>query len=97
MGAATLRAQLPALPDPALFNDPRHTILSACGGALLTYDPATRAGFIYLIESGRWHITAPVEFDVFASIIAAAEFRIADGDDARRWLAACMPRPGKVH
>lgn len=97
MTEKTTRVRLPALPDPALFNDPSHTIMTDCGGALLTYDPATRAAFIYAVDKGRWNITAPVEFEVFASIVALAGYHVGDSDDARRWVAACMPRPGKAH
>ncbi|MCI4566384.1 hypothetical protein [Lysobacter sp. CFH 32150] len=99
MSAQTLQAQLPVLPDKAIFSDPAHTIRSADGLALLTYDPSTRAAFIYIIASKRWTILAPIDFAAFAILVAASGHAIPDSEDARRWVATCMPRGtgAKVH
>lgn len=93
MAEKVTRVRLPALPSPELFNDPERTILTDCGGALLTYDPATRSAFIYSFETCRWNITAPVDFEVFASIVALAGYRVRDTEDARRWVESCMHGP----
>lgn len=92
MSEKTLRVRLPALPDPSLFNDPTHTIATADGRALLTYDPETRAAFIYECAQMRWTIAAPVEFEEFIVLAAFAGHQVADSEDARRWLAAGMRR-----
>lgn len=84
-----MHIRLPALPHPDVFKNPEHTIRTIDGGALLTYDPATCAGFIYQIEHKRWSITAPIEFSVFAAMLALAGYAVSDGDDAQRWVRAC--------
>lgn len=90
MSENTMHVRLPALPDPGIFKNPDHTIMTADGQALLSYDPVTRAAFIYSLVQQRWTITAPVDFDVFASLVALAGYSVIDSDDARRWLGACM-------
>ena len=84
-----MRIRLPALPDPAIFGDPDRSIMTADGQAILAYDPATRTSFIYAIEQQRWTITAPVDFEVFATLAALSGYSLANGEDAQRWLRAC--------
>lgn len=94
MSENTLQARLPALAHPDVFKDPSRTLLTAEGKALLTYDPATRSGFIYEIESGVWFIQAPVDFLQFAVVARMSGHTIAESDDARIWLRACQ---GSTH
>lgn len=84
-----LRARLPALAHPDVFSDASHTIMTAERNALLTYDPATRSGFVYCIGSGVWCIWAPVDFLQFAIFARASGYTINEGEDARRWMQAC--------
>lgn len=91
MSAAALRIRLPALANPEIFNDPSRSIMSADGRGLLTYDPATRSGFIYDLESKVWLIQAPVDFLHFALVARSGGYTINDGEDATRWLRACSP------
>ncbi|MFC3715594.1 hypothetical protein ACFONC_05465 [Luteimonas soli] len=91
---------LPALPDPAVFSNADHSVVTADGGALLTYDPATRAAFIYAIESRRWTIQAPIEFEMFVATAALAGYRLSDSPETKRWLEcgnrSCRPVPTVV-
>ena len=89
MSTSKLQAKLPALAHPDTFRDPTKTLLSAEGKALLTYDPVTRSGFIYDIETGIWFIQAPVDFLQFALVARMSGHTIADSDDARIWLQSC--------
>lgn len=93
MSYEELRVRLPRLPEPAFFGTPDHSILTLCGGAILTYDPATRSGFIYHIGQKNWFIAAPIDFKEFTGLVVAGGWRIADGDDTQRWLRACDVRP----
>lgn len=93
MGKRKLRARLPSLPTPAFFAEAQHSILTQDGSALLTYDPRTRSGFIYYIESGLWTILAPVDFVTFALHARLAGHTIGDSQDVARWLRACSPNP----
>lgn len=85
-----MRVRLPTLPDPAFFKKPEASILTEGGLALLTYDPVTRAGFLYLIAAETWSIAAPIAFEEFAVMVAAAGYRLPDSPDARRWVNACL-------
>lgn len=89
MTESKIIAKLPALPAPEFFRDPNHTILTADGSALLTYDPATQAGFIYYLESKVWTIVAPVDFATFALHASASGHNVQAGEDAGRWFLAC--------
>jgi hypothetical protein len=89
MAANTMHVRLPALPDPTIFTNPDHTIRTDDGRALLTYDPLTRASFIYVVEQCRWTILAPVDFDTFVLMATVSGYRLADTADARRWLETC--------
>lgn len=84
-----IRVQLPTLPAPSFFSNPDFTMLTADGQCLLSYDPQTLAGFVYEIASGRWHISAPIDFLHFASSCACAGHTIPPGAAADRWLQAC--------
>lgn len=100
MAENTLHLRLPVLPDPALFQDPERTILTTGGGALLSYDLATRTGFIYERASQRWTISTPIEFDMFAALVALGGYQLAASEDTRRWIAACLgdaPPGAAVH
>ena len=97
MSTSKLQAKLPTLAHPDTFRDPTRTLLTAEGKALLTYDPVTRSGFIYEIESGIWFIQAPVDFLRFALVARLSGHTIADSEDARVWLQSCRsddPTPG---
>ena len=89
MSASKITATLPLLAHPDVFRDPARTIMTAEGKALLTYDPVTRSGFIYEIESRTWFIQAPVDFLQFALVARLSGHTVADTDDARVWLQAC--------
>lgn len=91
MTAAKIQARLPNLASPDVFSDPSRSIMSMDGRALLTYDPITRSGFIYHIESEVWFIQAPVDFVQFAFLARASGYSINAGEDAQRWLRACSP------
>lgn len=93
MSPRTLRVTLPALADPAVFQVADRSILTADGSALLTYDSATRSGFIYHIESGKWLIQAPVDVLDFAWFARMSGYSLNAGEDARRWLQACSANP----
>lgn len=89
MTKKTLVARLPALPAPEFFRDATHTIRTVDGGALLSFDPKTRAGLIYEIASGTWSIAAPVDFHSFVLLAFVAGWRLADDQEARCWYEAC--------
>lgn len=89
MSESTMSVVLPRLPELSVFNNPANSILTACGKALLIYDPATATGIIYNIERGRWSITTPVEFDLFAGMTELAGYALQQGRDAERWMRAC--------
>lgn len=89
MAENTMKATLPRLPPAEFFAVPEHTIRTADGSALVSYDPQTRAAFVYAIREQRWSITAPCDFEFFAGLLAIAGHRLADCDDTRRWMAAC--------
>lgn len=93
MSAKRIRATLPRLPAPGFFRNPRHSIATEGGGSLLTYDPETRAGFIYHRATGTWQITAPVAFETWVTLVHAMGLAIGDSEDARRWIRACSPHP----
>ena len=92
----TISIRLPALPDPEIFKDPDRSIRTIDGGAIVTYDPATRAGFVYQIKSDLWLISAPIDFSAFAATLALAGHAVADCDDSRRWVAACCAPPAGI-
>lgn len=89
MSESMMNVSLPRLPELSVFNDPDSSILTACGQALLIYDPATSTGIIYNIERQRWSITTPVDFDLFAGMAALAGYALQNGHDAKRWMRAC--------
>ena len=89
MSANKLQAKVPELAHPDIFKDPTRTLLTAEGKALLTYDPGTRSGFIYEIESGVWFIQAPVDFLQFALVARMSGHTITDSEDARLWIQSC--------
>lgn len=89
MSERKTRVRLPALPAAEFFQAPEHTILSADGKALLSYDSATSSGFVYYLDTRSWSITAPVSFDAWATLAAAAGLAIPPGADAARWIRAC--------
>ncbi len=93
MGKRKLRARLPALPGKEFFAQAQHSIRTQDGSALLTYDPQTRSGFVYYIETGQWTICAPVDFVTFALHARMAGHTIGDSPDVARWLRACSPNP----
>lgn len=93
MGEGRIVATLPRLPAAEFFRDANHSIKTADGSALLSYDPATRAGFIYYLESCLWVIAAPVDFAVFALQASALGLSIEEGEDAARWFDACSCTP----
>jgi hypothetical protein len=89
MQQKTLVARLPALPSPDFFLDPSHSIRTSDTGALLIYDPETRAGLVYSIDVGTWAITAPIDFYSFVVLAAASGHRVPETDEARAWFDAC--------
>lgn len=89
MAEQKTRVRLPRLPTPEFFSNCDHTILSADGGTLLSYDPVTSAAFAYSIPHSRWTIIAPCSFEDFANWAALSGYRIQEGEDARRWIHAC--------
>jgi hypothetical protein len=93
MSTNTMHVRLPVLPDPAIFSNPNHTIRTDDGRALLTYDPLTRASFIYVMDQCRWTILAPVDFNTFVLMATMSGYRVADTADARRWLETCGCAP----
>ncbi len=97
MSESTLSANLPRLPHPEFFCDPAHTIMDDARGALLSYDPTTRAGFIYYVESHTWSITAPVDFITWALLVKASGHTVSDSEDSRRWFKACQPTPASAN
>lgn len=90
MSENSIFLKMPVLANPDIFRNPNRTILTADSQTLLSYDPATGSGFIYMIEEQRWTIMAPISFSAFANIIELSGFKIANSDDAKKWLAACM-------
>jgi hypothetical protein len=96
MAENSIKAQLPRLPHPAFFSTADYTIRTSDGSALVSYDPETRAGFVYTVSAGVWSISAPIAFLEFAALVAAAGYVVSDSPDARRWFAACsvLPAPG---
>jgi hypothetical protein len=93
VSAKRVRAQLPRLPGPEFFADPRHSIAAEGGDSILSYDPETQAGFIYSRRAGTWQITAPVAFETWVVLARLLGLTIGDSEDARRWFRACCPRP----
>ncbi len=93
MSEVSIAATLPQLPHPDFFKDPAHSIRSLCGEAILTYDPETRCGMIYRIAAGSWMISTAIDFAVFALIAAGSGYRIAEGEDSKRWIRTCDPHP----
>lgn len=89
MNENALKVHLPRLPNPEFFAVPEHSIRTACGQALLSYDRATGAGFVYNIQTNSWMIHAPVGFEVFAMLVAGAGYAIPAGDEAQRWFESC--------
>lgn len=89
MSEQTLQAQLPTLPETSFFTDPERSIMTSDARALLSYDPQTRAGFVYVIDKRQWFISAPIEFPDFARICAHSGYTIGSSDDAKRWLRVC--------
>lgn len=87
-------ARLPAPRNPGadFFADPSHTIRTAGGEALLSYDPAAQTALIFNIAEARWSIFTPCEFPRFLLMVAAAGYAIESGADSARWLAACDAR-----
>lgn len=83
-------ARLPALPGPEFFRDPARTVGTACGSALVSYDPQTRAGFLYVIEEGVWSIAAPVDFPVFAALVRSAGYVLPESQLVRAWVGRCL-------
>jgi len=96
MGRGRITARPPALPPLEFFAKAEHSIAARGGAAILTYDPATRAGFIYQVDSASWLISAPVSFGEFAMLAAGSGYSVDDSEDARRWLRACEAQPGSV-
>lgn len=100
MRSAAMSIRLPALPDPAIFENADHSVITIDGSALLSYDPATQAALIYAIESQRWTIQAPIEFEIFVATAALAGYRLSDSLETKRWLEcgnrSCRPVPGRV-
>lgn len=84
-----LRIHFPRMPAPEFFSEPSHTIRTADGSALLSYDPDTRAGFVYYLTTGVWTISAPVDFTTFALHARLSGHVLIDSDDAKRWMSAC--------
>ncbi len=76
---------------PEFFNEPTRTIMSDDRAVLLSFDPNTRSGFIYYIESGTWSITAPVDFVTWAMLVRASGHVVSDSNDSRQWFKACQP------
>ena len=89
MGERSTRVHLPALPSAEFFSRPQHSILDDRGLALLSYDPVTRSGLVYALTDKRWSIHVPIDFEVFAVLVASAGYRLNDCDDTRKWMAAC--------
>lgn len=93
MSKGKLKAELPTLPHPDFFRDPKHSIMSDDGAALLSYDATTRSGFVYHIESKAWSISAPIDFTTWALLVRMTGYTVSDCEDARRWFRACCPNP----
>lgn len=86
----TIRARLPRLPDPAFFRDPERTVATSGGGALVSYDPETRAGFVYVIAEGLWSISAPIDFPMFAALLNVSGHRLPATPEVRAWVDRCL-------
>jgi hypothetical protein len=84
---------LPALPSDDFFKAAQHTIRSADGRALLTYDPATQSGFVYQIATGHWHICAQISFTLFTFFATGIGYAPADDESLAHWLRACLTLP----
>ena len=93
MTVRKMLAQLPALPPPEFFNKPEHTIMSDDGAALISYDTATCAGFVYHVATESWSISAPVDFTTFALLVRMSGYTVSDSEDTRRWFQTCSPNP----
>lgn len=86
----TIKARLPRLPDPAFFRDSERTMATSDGGALVSYDPETRAGFLYVVAEGFWSISAPVDFPMFAALLDASGYSFPATPEVRAWVDRCL-------
>ena len=86
----TINARLPRLPDPAFFRNPERTMATSDGVALVTYDPETRAGFLYVVADGLWSISAPIDFPVFAALLDASGYSFPATPAVRAWVDRCL-------
>ena len=90
MSEKKMYVRLPALPAPDFFGVAEHSILTADGKKLLSYDCRTQAGFVYYMEDATWSISAPIAFEAWAALVSAAGLEVAGSPDARRWIDACL-------
>lgn len=83
------RIALPSLPAPASLNEPGKSILTDDGCALVFYDADTLSGFVYVVELGRWNITAPIAFLDFAALLPQLGVCLPATDKTRDWIDTC--------
>lgn len=85
-----INARLPRLPDPTFFRDPERTVATSDGGALVSYDPDTRAGFLYVVAERLWSISAPIDFPMFAALLNASGHSLPATPEVRAWVDRCL-------
>ena len=97
MAERKMQVRLPRLAMPSVFSDGLNSILTADRETVLTYDPATRSGFVYAIRREFWSISAPIEFSEFYALLLHAGYELLAGEDAQRWLRACGGSAARAH
>ena len=80
---------LPRLPSPNSLNDPSKSILTEDGRVLVIYDSNTLSGFVYVVELGRWNITAPIAFLDFAVLLPQLGVNLPATEMTRAWIDTC--------
>lgn len=83
------RIALPRLPAPASLNESGKSILTEDGRALVFYDAETLSGFVYVVELGRWNITAPITFLDFAALLPQLGVNLPATEKTRDWIDTC--------